>query len=205
MFGIKRKKQSQPATQLQTNTNNAAVLELKCAAVVRPAGEAGGSAAEYRDKGLVRVTGDRLVLQMKRETAEFRLKDVRLFSKADGKDVRLRLPSGNWQLFFRSMRDKQALCARFQKIAPKEPEEPAERSGNILLLEHHVKGMANGVPRHIMIQAYYDAQREQIVYDDGEKEERFPVPAHIKKNRNSLIAYLKTQETSIPYFLLTSV
>ena len=65
--------------------------------------------------------------------------------------------------------------------------------------------MAGGVPRHIMIQAYYDAQNERIVYDDGESQEMFPVPPHVKKNRNSLIAYLKTQETSIPYFLLTSV
>ena len=203
-------------------SGSAAVLQLKCAVAVMPSGDATDGSAEYKDKGVVTVTDDdRLVLQTKRETMELHLKDVRLYSKANAKDVRLRLPSARCQLLFRNLRDKEAFCAMFQKKPPKEPKEqetPADNVGDILLIEHHVNGMAGGVPRHIMIQAYYDAQNERIVYDDGESQEMFPVvyddgesqemfpvPPHVKKNRNSLIAYLKTQETSIPYFLLTSV
>ena len=189
-------------------SGSAAVLQLKCAVAVMPSGDAKDGSAEYKDKGIVTVTDDRLVLQTKRETMELHLKDVRLYSKANAKDVRLRLPSARCQLLFRNLRDKEAFCGMFQKKPPKEPKEqetPAEDTGDILLIEHHVNGMAGGVPRHIMIQAYYDAQNERIVYDDGESQEMFPVPPHVKKNRNSLIAYLKTQETSIPYFLLTSV
>jgi len=208
MFGIKRKKHSQQADNTMKESGSAAVLELKCAVAVTPSGDATDGSAEYKDKGIVTVTDDnRLVLQTKRETMEYHLREVRLYSKANAKDVRLRLPSARCQLLFRSLRDKESFCAIFQKKPPKEPKEqetPAE-SGDILLIEHHVNGMAGGVPRHIMIQAYYDAQNERIVYDDGESQEMFPVPPHVKKNRNSLIAYLKTQETSIPYFLLTSV
>ena len=206
MFGIKRKKQSQQADNTMKESGSAAVLELKCAVAVMPSGD---GSAEYRNKGIVTVTNDdRLVLQTKRETMELHLKDVRLYSKANAKDVRLRLPSARCQLLFRNLLDKEAFCGMFQKKPPKEPKEqetPAEGTDDILLIEHHVNGMAGGVPRHIMIQAYYDAQNERIVYDDGESQEMFPVPPHVKKNRNSLIAYLKTQETSIPYFLLTSV
>ena len=209
MFGIKRRKQSLQADNRMKESGSAAVLELKCAVAVMPSGDATDGSAEYKDKGVVTVTDDdRLVLQTKRETMEFHLKDVRLYSKANAKDVRLRLPSARCQLLFRNLRDKEAFCGMFQKKPPKEPKEqetPAEGTDDILLIEHHVNGMAGGVPRHIMIQAYYDAQNERIVYDDGESQEMFPVPPHVKKNRNSLIAYLKTQDTSIPYFLLTSV
>ena len=195
MFGIKRRKQSLQADNRMKESGSAAVLQLKCAVAVMPSGDAKDGSAEYKDKGIVTVTDDdRLVLQTKRESMELRLKDVRLYSKANAKDVRLRLPSARCQLLFRNLREE-----------PKEQETPAEGTGDILLIEHHVNGMAGGVPRHIMIQAYYDAQNERIVYDDGESQEMFPVPPHVKKNRNSLIAYLKTQETSIPYFLLTSV
>ena len=206
MFGIKRRKQSRQADNRMKESGSAAVLQLKCAVTVMPSGDAKDGSAEYKDKGVVTVTDDdRLLLQTKRKAMDFELKDVRLYSKENAKDVRLRLPSARCQLLFHNLRDKDAFCAVFQKKLPKEQEEPEESSGNILLLEHHVNGMANGVPRHIMIQAYYDAQNEQIVYDDGDSQETFPVPPHVKKNRNSLIAYLKTQETSIPYFLLTSV
>ena len=197
MFGIKRRKQSRQADNRMKESGSAAVLQLKCAVAVMPSGDAKDGSAEYKDKGIVTVTDDdRLVLQTKRETMELHLKDVRLYSKANAK------------LLFRNLRDKEAFCGMFQKKPPKEPKEqetPAEDTGDILLIEHHVNGMAGGVPRHIMIQAYYDAQNERIFYDDGESQEMFPVPPHVKKNRNSLIAYLKTQETSIPYFLLTSV
>ena len=166
MFGIKRRKQSRQADNRMKESGSAAVLQLKCAVAVMPSGDAKDGYAEYKDKGIVTVTDDdRLVLQTKRETMELHLKDVRLYSKANAKDVRLRLPSARYQLLFRNLRDKEAFCGMFQKKPPKEPKEqetPAEGTDDILLIEHHVNGMAGGVPRHIMIQAYYDAQNERL-------------------------------------------
>lgn len=106
-------------------SGSAAVLQLKCAVAVMPSGDAKDGSAEYKDKGVVTVTDDdRLLLQTKREAMDFELKDVRLYSKENAKDVRLRLPSARCQLLFHNLRDKDAFCAVFQKSCQRNRKSP---------------------------------------------------------------------------------